>query len=150
MTRHPSAPTSLHRRPGSGRRSRRFVAAVAVLAVALAALMATTGVAGARDGGQAATPTKGGTLKLLGTSDIFNLDTVSAYYTVSNLLERAFTRQLVSYPNAPTLPRLDQDRAGHRDGRSRRRGTASAPTARPTRSSCAPGVMWNTTRRRAR
>ena len=94
MTRHPSAPTSLHRRPGSGRRSRRFVAAVAVLAVALAALMATTGVAGARDGGQAATPTKGGTLKLLGTGDIFNLDTVSAYYTVSSLLERAFTRQL--------------------------------------------------------
>ena len=82
-------------------------------------------------------PTKGGTLKLLGTSDIFNLDTVSAYYTVSSLLERAFTRQLVSYPNAADVPRLDQDRAGHRDGRARRRATASAPTARPTRSSCA-------------
>ena len=49
-------------------------------------------------------PTKGGTLKLLGTSDIFNLDTVSAYYTVSSLLERTFTRQLVSYPNAATFP----------------------------------------------
>ena len=103
MTRHPSAPTSLHRRPGSGRRSRRFVAAAAALAVALAVLVATTGVAGARDAGHAATPTKGGTLKLLGTGDIFNLDTVSAYYTVSSLLERAFTRQLVSYPNAASF-----------------------------------------------
>ena len=103
MTSHPSAPTSSQRRPGSGRRSRRFVTAAAALAVALAVLVATTGVAGAREGGQAATPTKGGTLKLLGTGDIFNLDTVSAYYTVSSLLERAFTRQLVSYPNAPSF-----------------------------------------------
>ncbi|HEY6480101.1 MAG TPA: ABC transporter substrate-binding protein [Streptosporangiaceae bacterium] len=42
-------------------------------------------------------PQKGGTLTMLGQSDIFNLDTVSAYYTVSNTLERMFTRQLFSY-----------------------------------------------------
>jgi len=36
---------------------------------------------------------------MLGQSDIFNLDTVSAYYTVSNTLERMFTRQLFSYPD---------------------------------------------------
>ena len=88
-----------------------------------------------RRGGSA--PQRGGTLKLLGTSDIFNLDTVSAYYTVSNLLERAFTRQLVSYPNAPTFPELDQARAGHRDGVPTKGKAASARTARPTRSSCA-------------
>ena len=58
----------------------------------------------ARAGTRADTPTRGGELKLLGTSDIFNIDTVSAYYTVSNLLERAWTRQLVSYVNAPTFP----------------------------------------------
>ena len=80
---------------------RRLIVAAAVLALALSAL---AGAAGARDGRHAAGPTKGGTLKLLGTSDIFNLDTVSAYYTVSSLLERTFARQLVSYPNAATFP----------------------------------------------
>jgi len=45
-------------------------------------------------------PRRGGTLTLLGQSDIFNLDTVSAYYTVSSLLERMFTRQLFGYPDA--------------------------------------------------
>ena len=118
-------------RSGAGRR---LVIGAVVLALSLGAL---AGAAGAREGGHAAAPAKGGTLKLLGTSDIFNLDTVSAYYTVSSLLERAFTRQLVSYPNAADVPRLDQARAGHRDGACRRRATASAPTARPTRSSCA-------------
>jgi ABC-type transport system substrate-binding protein len=77
---------------------RRLIVGAAVLALALGAL---AGAAGARDSRHAAAPVKGGTLKLLGTGDIFNLDTVSAYYTVSSLLERAFTRQLVSYPNAP-------------------------------------------------
>ena len=85
-------------RSGAGRR---LVIGAVVLALSLGAL---AGAAGAREGGHAAAPAKGGTLKLLGTSDIFNLDTVSAYYTVSSLLERAFTRQLVSYPNAPTFP----------------------------------------------
>src|SRR3954451_7945624 len=92
------------RRLRAGDRSgvgRRLVIGAAVAALALGAL---AGVAGAREGGRTASPAKGGTLKLLGTSDIFNLDTVSAYYTVSSLLERTFTRQLVSYPNAPTFP----------------------------------------------
>ena len=44
------------------------------------------------------TPTNGGTLKLLGSGDVDHLDPASAYYTVSYTLERAFTRQLVSYP----------------------------------------------------
>jgi peptide/nickel transport system substrate-binding protein len=43
-------------------------------------------------------PTNGGTLKLLGSGDVDHLDPASAYYTVSYTLERAFTRQLVSYP----------------------------------------------------
>jgi ABC-type transport system substrate-binding protein len=86
---------------GTHRLRARLLVAGAALALALAAQI---GVAGARDAHTSATPVKGGTLKLLGTSDIFNLDTVSAYYTVSNLLERTFTRQLVSYANAPTFP----------------------------------------------
>jgi peptide/nickel transport system substrate-binding protein len=43
-------------------------------------------------------PKYGGTLKLLGSSDVDHLDTASAYYTVSYTLERAFARQLFSYP----------------------------------------------------
>ena len=49
------------------------------------------------------TPTNGGTLKLLGSGDVDHLDPASAYYTVSYTLERAFTRQLVSYPASSDL-----------------------------------------------
>jgi ABC-type transport system substrate-binding protein len=62
----------------------------------------------------AGTPVRGGTLTMLGQSDIFNLDTVSAYYTVSTTLERLFTRQLFSYPaptNSPAPPKLVTDMA---------------------------------------
>ena len=52
---------------------------------------------GAISAGAAGSPQRGGTLKVLGQSDIFNLDTVSAYYTVSNMLNRAYARQLFSY-----------------------------------------------------
>jgi ABC-type transport system substrate-binding protein len=45
-------------------------------------------------------PAPGGTLTFLGGSDIINLDTVSAYYPASYILERMFTRQLFGYPDA--------------------------------------------------
>ena len=51
----------------------------------------------------AATPVRGGTLTILGQSDVFNLDTVSAYYTVSSFLERMFARQLFGFPDASTF-----------------------------------------------
>ncbi len=92
--------------PGVARpERRRATARRRVLALALAALVVVAAGAVATAGGrqQAATPKKGGTLKLLGSSDIFNLDPVSAYYTVSTLLGRMFTRQLVSYANAPSF-----------------------------------------------
>jgi len=59
--------------------------------------------AGVRTSAKSTAPVKGGTLTLLGQSDIFNLDTTSGYYTVDNILERSFTRQLVSYPNAKSF-----------------------------------------------
>ncbi|MGH7765728.1 MAG: ABC transporter substrate-binding protein [Candidatus Dormibacteraceae bacterium] len=68
--------------------------AFACLSLAAAAC-GTTGNSGA---GSGATPVKGGTLTLLGKGDVDHLDTASAYYTVSYTLERAFTRQLVTYP----------------------------------------------------
>jgi peptide/nickel transport system substrate-binding protein len=42
--------------------------------------------------------TSGGTLKIVGSGDVDHLDPASAYYTATYTLERAFTRQLVSYP----------------------------------------------------
>jgi ABC-type transport system substrate-binding protein len=70
--------------------------ALAVMSLGLAAI-------GGPSAASAATPTRGGTLTILGQSDVFNLDTVSAYYTVSSFLERMFTRQLFGYPDASTF-----------------------------------------------
>jgi ABC-type transport system substrate-binding protein len=136
----PPHPRRLRTGDRSGRR-RRLLVVAAVLALALSAL---AGAAGARDSRHAAGPAKGGTLKLLGTSDIFNLDTVSAYYTVSSLLERTFTRQLVSYPNAPTFPasiKIVPDIAT----------TVPAPTdgGKTYTFKLRSGVKWNTTPARA-
>lgn len=74
--------------------------------IATVALVATgcSNGGGTQPGKSSGTPQRGGTLVLLGQSDIFNLDTVSAYYTVSTLLERMFARQLFTYPAAPTFP----------------------------------------------
>ena len=99
----PQHPSALQSPIGRARR-RQGVWLVLLAAAAAVALAALTATGDARAGTRADTPTRGGELKLLGTSDIFNIDTVSAYYTVSNLLERAWTRQLVSYVNAPTFP----------------------------------------------
>ena len=70
-----------------------FAALFAGLSLAAAACGASNPLA---SGGGA--PVKGGTLTLLGKGDVDHLDTASAYYTVSYTLERAFTRQLVTYP----------------------------------------------------
>ncbi|HMH94646.1 MAG TPA: ABC transporter substrate-binding protein [Streptosporangiaceae bacterium] len=89
---------------------RRWKTASAVLAAAafLAAGCSSGGTVSGTSGQPAAggAPQRGGTLSMLGQSDIFNLDTVSAYYTVSNTLERMFTRQLFSYgdPTGATTP----------------------------------------------
>ena len=86
MPQHPSTLQSpidpMRRRQGA------WLSALAV-ALAVVVLAALTVTASSHAGTRAETPKRGGTLKLLGTSDIFNIDTVSAYYTVSNLLERS-------------------------------------------------------------
>jgi ABC-type transport system substrate-binding protein len=98
MSRHPFVPRSTPSRAGGRHAVRRLIIVMALVAVTLTA---AAGVAGAGQGSHAATPKRGGTLKLLGTSDIFNLDTVSAYYTVSTLIGRTFTRQLLTYQSVP-------------------------------------------------
>ncbi|HXS63416.1 MAG TPA: ABC transporter substrate-binding protein [Streptosporangiaceae bacterium] len=78
-----------------------LIATVALIATGCSSSGSGGGTAPAQSQG---TPHRGGTLVLLGQSDIFNLDPVSAYYTVSTLLERTFARQLFTYPAAPTFP----------------------------------------------
>ena len=46
-------------------------------------------------------PKTGGTLKIVAASGPDHLDTVPAYYTADYMLERAYARQLLSYPAAP-------------------------------------------------
>ena len=46
-------------------------------------------------------PVSGGTLHIVSASGPDHIDTVPAYYTVDYQLERAYTRQLVSYPTEP-------------------------------------------------
>jgi ABC-type oligopeptide transport system substrate-binding subunit len=72
-------------------------AAVSLLSALTLAVAACGSVSQTRGtpGGQ---PKEGGTLQLLGSSDVDHIDTASAYYTTSYTLERAFTRQLFSYP----------------------------------------------------
>ena len=80
------------------------VAALAMLTVTAVGLAACGGGGGgsgtSNEGGS---PVQGGTLKLLGSSDVDHLDTASAYYTATYTLERAFTRQLFSYPASTDL-----------------------------------------------
>jgi len=84
----------------------RLRSAVVLLGMMAALAAALAGSGSASNATRAVTPQRGGTLKILGSSDIFNLDTTSAYYTVSNILERSFTRQLLGYRNTPSF--LDQ------------------------------------------
>lgn len=78
--------------------------AAAVAAVTLAATACGGGGGNSGTGGDdEGTPHKGGTLKLIGNGDVDHLDTVSGYYTTTFTLQRAFTRQLYTYPNKPTL-----------------------------------------------
>jgi ABC-type transport system substrate-binding protein len=85
-------------RGGGGRLMVWLIIVAATVIVAVAAL---AGAAGAGEGSGAAAPRRGGTLKLLGTSDIFNLDTVSAYSTINILVGRTFARQLLTYQSVP-------------------------------------------------
>ena len=102
-------------------RNRRSLA-LASLLVAVALLAAGCGNSSSGGTSASATPQQGGTLKLIGSSDVDHLDTASAYYVASYTLERAFTRQLFSYPASTDIARPT---------------AASAPTARPGPSTCA-------------
>jgi peptide/nickel transport system substrate-binding protein len=78
------------------------IAALAVVALAATTLAAcgkssTTGGTSANSG----TPVKGGTLNIVAAGGPDHLDTVPAYTTYDYMLERAYARQLLSYPTVP-------------------------------------------------
>jgi ABC-type transport system substrate-binding protein len=84
------------------RRRRAPIAAAAGLSI-LTLTLAACGNGSSTSGTTSTQPVPGGTLTLLGSSDVDHLDTASGYYTATYTLERAFTRQLFSYPASTDL-----------------------------------------------
>ena len=82
-------------RPGR-RMAATVLVASSVLAAAPLAQARTTGPASPQAG-----PVKGGTLRIAAAFGPDHIDTVPAYYTADYILERAYARQLVSYPVVP-------------------------------------------------
>lgn len=80
------------------RRSRCPVVATLAVLAGSALTLAACGSGGSTTTGTTGSPVMGGTLKLLGSSDVDHLDTASAYYTASYTVERTYARQLFSYP----------------------------------------------------
>src|SRR5262245_9617065 len=73
----------------------------AVVAVAAAAAMGLAACGGSSSSStSSAKPVKGGTLKIVAASGPDHLDTVAAYYTADYMVERAYARQLLTYPYA--------------------------------------------------
>ena len=82
------------------RRLPKLYAAMAVVAVAAMGLAACGGSSNSSSSSSTGTPVKGGTLKIIAASGWAHLDTVPAYYTADYMLERAYARQMLSYPYA--------------------------------------------------
>ncbi|MHB1487060.1 MAG: ABC transporter substrate-binding protein [Acidimicrobiales bacterium] len=77
----------------------RIVSVLAAVAFVAAACGSSSGTkTGSGTTPSAGTPVKGGTLNLVGSGDVDNMDTVSGYYDVTYTLDRAFTRQLYTFP----------------------------------------------------
>jgi peptide/nickel transport system substrate-binding protein len=80
--------------------------AIASLAAAgLAACSSSSGSSGPSSNGNSNKPVLGGTLRLVAAAGPDHIDTVPAYYTADYIMERAYARQLLTYPTAydPTL-----------------------------------------------
>lgn len=85
------------------RRSQRIaVMAIASLAsVGLLAACSSSSGSSSNSSGTSNKPVTGGTLRLVAASGPDHIDTVPAYYTADYILERAYTRQLLTYPTVP-------------------------------------------------
>ena len=85
-------------------------ARVPVVATALALTVAACGSNGNGNSGSpsASSGQKGGTLTLLAQGDVDALDTATAYSTLDYTYERAYARQLVSYPTSSSFSQSTQ------------------------------------------
>src|SRR5262245_60922257 len=118
-----------------------------LVVVTLCLVLGAVGLAsaGVRTGAKSTAPVKGGTLSLLGQSDIFNLDTTSGYYTVDNILERAFTRQLVSYPTVASFLQQIQLKPDIATAVPTKANGGISTDGKTYTLHIKPGVKWNTT-----
>lgn len=81
------------------RRFQRIAATVIAGLAAAGSAAACTSSSGSTTSGSS--PVRGGTLKLVAASGPDHIDTVPAYYTADYILERAYARQLLTYPTVP-------------------------------------------------
>jgi peptide/nickel transport system substrate-binding protein len=135
------------------RRPRTRVAAIAVAILAAASLAACSSSkstpSSASSTGSAGQPVYGGTLRWVASGDVDHLDPMSAYYTATAILERGYTRQLVTYPSSNDYNKATTIAADM--------ATEVPTTANGGISSdgltytfhLRPGVMWNTSPPRA-
>jgi peptide/nickel transport system substrate-binding protein len=83
------------------RRSQR-IAVMAIASLAAAGLAACSSSSSSPSTtGNANKPVYGGTLRIVAASGPDHIDTVPAYYTADYMLERAYARQLLTYPTVP-------------------------------------------------
>jgi peptide/nickel transport system substrate-binding protein len=120
--------------------------ALASLVAALALLLAACGgqTSGGTSAAGAGSPQTGGTLKLLGSSDVDHLDTASAYYVATYTLERAFTRQLFSYPASTDTTTADTPVADVAAEVPTQANGGVSVDGRTWTIHLRPGVRWNT------
>jgi len=78
------------------------LAAAALAATALAACSSSSSTSSSSSSpASSGKPVSGGTLHIVAAAGPDHIDTVPAYYTADYMLERAYTRQLVTYPTVP-------------------------------------------------
>ena len=124
-------------------RNRRSLA-LASLLTAVALLAAGCGNASSGGASAGGTPQQGGTLKLVGSSDVDHLDTASAYYVASYTLERAFTRQLFSYPASTDITKANTPVADVATEVPTRANGGISADGRTWTIHLRSGVRWNT------
>jgi len=78
------------------------LAAAALAATALAACSSSSSTSSSSSStASSGKPVSGGTLHVVAAAGPDHIDTVPAYYTADYMIERAYTRQLVTYPTVP-------------------------------------------------
>jgi peptide/nickel transport system substrate-binding protein len=125
------------------------LAAGGLVAACSSSTTTPTGASSPTATGTAGAPVFGGTLRWVASGDVDHLDPMSAYYTATGILERAYTRQLITYPASNTyqqaitlVPDIATEVPSMANGGLSSDGLTYTFHLRS-------GVMWNTTPPRA-